>query len=216
MIKGIIFDLDGVLVSTDKLHYKAWKRLAEDIGITNYNIKDNQKQCGISRMASLEILLQKSDKLYTLEEKERLADRKNKYYQDLLLEYGNNILLSGAIDTLNLIRDKNLKIAIGSSSKNASQIIKRVGIQSYIDACICGEDIIHSKPNPEIFIKAANAIKIENSLCLVIEDSKAGIEAAKKAGMLTLGVGRYYDSLKADYIAKSLSSVDNWEKILQL
>ena len=122
MIKGIIFDLDGVLVSTDKLHFKAWKRLAEEIGINGYNMEDNVRQRGVSRMDSLEILLKKSERIYTTEEKEKLADRKNRYYQELLSMSGEDILLPGAIKTLDLLKQKKLKTAVGSSSRNAPQL----------------------------------------------------------------------------------------------
>ncbi len=215
MIKCVIFDLDGVLVSTDQLHYRAWKRLADEIEIADYDIQDNEKQRGISRMASLEVLLQKSRVIYTIKEKEELADRKNRYYQELLLTFKEDILLPGAIKTLNFLKDKNLKIAIGSSSKNAMQIIEKIKIQQFIDVCVCGVDVIHTKPNPEIFLKAAEEINVTTKSCLVVEDSVAGIDAAKKAGMRTLGVGCYSDKLEADYTAKDLESVNDWEKILQ-
>ncbi len=214
MIEGVIFDLDGVLVSTDKLHFEAWKRLAGEIGIDSFSIKDNVQQRGISRMDSLEVLLRKSEKRYTLEEKEKLSDRKNRYYQELLSLTGEDILLSGAIKTLNLLKQRKLKIAIGSSSKNALQIIEKTQIEPYIDGCVCGLDITFSKPNPEVFLKAAKKIGVESEKCLVIEDAAAGIEAAKKAGMKTLAVGYEYEKLGADYMAEDLNSVENWDRIL--
>lgn len=215
MVKGVIFDLDGVLVSTDQLHYKAWKRLSDEIGVTNYSKRDNERQRGISRMASLEILLQKSTEIYTLSDKEKLADRKNRYYQELLLASGDNILLPGSVKVLKLLRQKKIKIAVGSSSRNARQIIETVGIQQYIDAIICGTDVTHTKPDPEIFVKAAEKINVSEKMCLVVEDSEAGIEAAKRADMRTLGVGCCFDKLAADYVASDLASVENWEKILE-
>ena len=194
MIKGIIFDLDGVLVSTDKLHFKAWKRLAEEIGINGYNMEDNVRQRGVSRMDSLEILLKKSERIYTTEEKD--------------------ILLPGAIKTLDLLKQKKLKTAVGSSSRNAPQIIDKTPIGLYIDGLVCGLDIMFSKPNPEVFLKAGEKIGIESSQCLVVEDAAAGIEAARRAGMKTLAVGYDYIKLGADYMAADLNSVDDWECIL--
>lgn len=215
MIRGVIFDLDGVLVSTDKLHFKAWKRLAGEIGICGYTIEDNVQQRGVSRMDSLEILLRKSKRIYSEKEKKELADRKNKYYQKLLSLSGEEILLPGAIETLDLLRQKKLRIAIGSSSKNAPEILKQTKIEPYIDVCVCGLDIVYSKPNPEVFLKAGEKISIEGQYCLVVEDSAAGIEAAQRAGMKTLAVGYDYAKLGADYMAADLNSVDNWECILE-
>ncbi len=214
MIKGVIFDLDGVLVSTDKLHFKAWKRLAEEIGIHGYNIEDNVRQRGVSRMDSLEILLKRSERIYTTEEKEKLAERKNRYYQELLSMSGENILLPGAIKTLDLLKQKKLKVAVGSSSRNAPQIIVKTPIGLYIDGLVCGLDIMFSKPNPEVFLKAGEKIGIESSQCLVVEDAAAGIEAARRAGMKTLAVGYDYIKLGADHMAADLNSVDDWECIL--
>lgn len=215
MIKGVIFDLDGVLVSTDKLHFMAWKRLADEIGICDYSLEDNIRQRGVGRMDSLEILLQKSDGVYTQLEKKELCDQKNRYYQELLSACKENILLPGAERTLALLQEKGVKIAIGSSSSNALQIIKKVNIESYIDACVCGKDAINSKPNPEIFLKACEKINVEAKLCLVIEDASVGIEAAKRANMKSLGVGYNFQELKADYIAKDLDSVSDWSLILE-
>ncbi len=215
MLEGVIFDLDGVLVSTDQLHYRAWKILADELGIADYGIKDNEMQRGINRMDSLEILLKKSKKYYTLENKVKLADKKNGYYQELLSAAGKEILLPGALETLELLKKQKMKIAVGSSSQNANQIIDKVEIRKYFDVCICGMDIMRAKPDPEIFIRAAEGIRVECGLCLVVEDSGAGIEAAKRAGMRTLGVGSCFWKLEADYLAKDLISVNEWEKILK-
>lgn len=214
MIRGVIFDLDGVLVSTDKLHFIAWKRLAEEIGIGSYSIEDNIRQRGISRMDSLEVLLEKSEKIYTPEKKKELADRKNQYYQELLSGSGEDILLPGAVETLGLMKQKSLKVAVGSSSRNAPQIIAMTPIGTYIDGLVCGLDITFSKPNPEVFLKAGEKLGIDSQWCLVVEDSAAGIEAAVRAGMKTLAVGYDYMKLSADYKAADLNSVDNWECIL--
>ncbi len=165
-------------------------------------------------MDSLEILLQKSDTIYTQSEKKELSDRKNRYYQEMLSISEENVLLPGAIKALVMLQESRLKIAIGSSSSNAPQIIKKANIEPYIDAVVCGKDVVNSKPNPEIFLKACEKISVKPEFCLVIEDSTVGIEAAKRAGMKSLGVGYNYKELNADYIAKDLDSVSEWNIIL--
>lgn len=214
MIKGVIFDLDGVLVSTDELHYKAWKRLAEELGIDNFTREDNEKQRGVSRMESLEVVLNKSDKEYSQEEKVALADRKNGYYVEMLQKLDSSALLAGAVETLKMLREKGYKIAVGSASKNAPLIIKKTGLLPLIDEISCGLDITKSKPDPEVFLVAAKKLNLEPKECLVVEDAAAGVEAAKAGGMKSLGVGPYYKSLGADYASETLLDV-NWETVLK-
>lgn len=151
MIKGIIFDLDGVLVSTDELHYKAWKKLADELGITEFTKEDNEKQRGVSRMESLEVVLQKGSKTYSQEEKEALAERKNDYYKELLQELDKTAVLPGAFDTLADLHRQGLKIAVGSVSKNTPVILEKTGLDVYIDKVSCGLDITRSKPDPRYF-----------------------------------------------------------------
>ncbi|NMA64670.1 MAG: HAD hydrolase-like protein [Clostridiaceae bacterium] len=150
MIKGVIFDLDGVLVSTDELHYEAWKRLAEELGIDNFTKEDNEKQRGVSRMESLEVVLQKGNKEYSQEEKVVLADRKNSYYVEMLQKLDSSALLNGAVETLKMLREKGYKTAVGSASKNAPLIIEKTGLSPLIDKISCGLDITKSKPDPEV------------------------------------------------------------------
>lgn len=214
MIKGIIFDLDGVLVSTDELHFKAWKKLAEELNILNFTKEDNARQKGISRMESLEVVLAKGNKIYTNEEKLVLADKKNTYYIELLQDLTDSAVLAGVIDTLTMLRAKGLLIGIGSVSKNTPQILKMTGLEPYIDQVSCGLDITNSKPDPEVFLVAAKKLGLPSSECLVVEDSYAGIVAAKAANMLSLGVGPEYDQLGADYEALSLLHDIDWESIL--
>ncbi|NLM75481.1 MAG: beta-phosphoglucomutase [Clostridiaceae bacterium] len=214
MIKGVIFDLDGVLVSTDELHYKAWKRLAEELGIDNFTREDNEKQRGVSRMESLEVVLNKSDKEYSQEEKVALADRKNGYYVEMLQKLDSSALLAGAVETLKMLREKGYKIAVGSASKNAPLIIEKTGLLPLIDEISCGLDITKSKPDPEVFLVAAKKLNLEPKECLVVEDAAAGVEAAKAGGMKSLGVGPYYKSLGADYASETLLDV-NWETVLK-
>lgn len=214
MIKAVIFDLDGVLVSTDELHYMAWKRLADELGIKGFTKQDNEKQRGVSRMASLEIVLSKGSQKYTEEEKAVLAERKNDYYKELLEEIDERIILEGAVDTLQMLRGKNIRIGVGSASKNTPMILKKTGIEKLIDEVSCGLDTTKSKPDPEVFLIAAKKLKTKCRECLVVEDAAAGIAAAKSADMISLGVGPYHASLGADYEARSLAGEIDWDRIL--
>lgn len=214
MIKGIIFDLDGVLVSTDELHFKAWEKLAYDLGINNFTKEDNIRQRGVSRMESLEVVLEKTNKVYSKEEKDELADYKNRYYVDMLQTLDKDAILKDAKEALIMLKEKGLKIGIGSVSKNAPMILDRTGLIKYIDKVSCGLDITKSKPDPEVFIVAANKLGLNYEECLVVEDSKAGIIAAKATNMKTLGVGPDHMNLKADYQSETLLSHINWDEIL--
>lgn len=215
MIKGIIFDLDGVLVSTDELHYRAWKMLADELGITGFTKDDNEKQRGVSRMESLEIVLAKGTTQYTEEEKQALAERKNEYYKELLQALDETAVLPGAIDTILRLKKKGMLIAIGSVSKNTPTILKQTGIISYIDEVSCGLDITRSKPDPEVFLVAAKKLGLSPKDCLVVEDSAAGIEGAKAAGMQSLAVGPFYRSLGGTYAAIGLNDGKiDWNQII--
>ena len=215
MIKGIIFDLDGVLVSTDEMHYLAWKRLADELGITGFSREDNSRQRGVSRMASLEIVLEKTEKTYSLEDKERLAEKKNGYYKELLQKRDDSALLPGVRDVLAMLKKRGLLLAVGSASKNAPEILERTGLMSYLDKISCGLDTAKSKPDPEVFLIAAEKLELDPEDCLVVEDSAAGIQAAAAGHMRSLGVGPLYRSLGADFQASQLSEVKNWEAVLQ-
>lgn len=214
MIKGVIFDLDGVLVSTDELHFQAWKRLAEELGIASFGREDNRRQRGVSRMASLEVVLEKSSRIFTPEEKEELAGRKNRYYQELLADLTDEALLPGAKESLALLRSRGIRTAVGSASKNAPLILEKTGLLPMLDQISCGLDTTKSKPDPEVFLIAARKLELLPKYCLVAEDSAAGIEAAKAGGMSSLAVGPQYDQLGGTYQAKNLACVASWETIL--
>lgn len=214
LIKGVIFDLDGVLVSTDEMHFMAWKRLAKELDIKNFTKEDNKLQKGVSRMESLEVVLRKGSKLYSEEEKVELATRKNNYYIDLLQGLTSEAILKDVIPTLEMLRERNVAIAVGSASKNALIILEKTGLSKYIDEVSCGLDTSKSKPDPEVFIIAAKKINLAHEECLVVEDSLAGIVAAKAAKMKTLGVGPEYKQLGADYESLTLQSQVDWNEIL--
>jgi beta-phosphoglucomutase len=214
MIKGVIFDLDGVLVSTDELHYRAWKHLAEELGIKEFNREDNQRQKGVSRMESLEVVLKKGTRIYSEAEKEVLAERKNSYYVELLQVLSEEAVLSGVVSTLLSLRDRGILIGVGSVSKNTHLILKRTGLLGYFDQISCGLDITRSKPDPEVFLVAAKKLGLREMECLVVEDSAAGIVAAKAAGMRSIGVGPEYQGLGADYAIPSLQNDIDWDCLL--
>lgn len=177
-MKGVIFDLDGVLVSTDELHYQAWKRLADELGIVNFTKEDNEKQRGVSRMESLEIVLSKGDAVYSEKAKEQLAEKKNNYYKELLQELTDSAVLSGVKETLEFLKGKGILIGVGSVSKNTLVILERTGLAEWINQVSCGLDITKSKPDPEVFLVAAQKLGLPCGECLVVEDSAAGIAAA--------------------------------------
>lgn len=214
MIRGVIFDLDGVLVSTDELHYQAWKRLADELGIKNFTREDNERQRGVSRMASLEVVLEKSEKNYNEEEKIALAEKKNDYYKKSLATLSARDLLPGARETLEMLREKGILTAVGSASKNAPEILERIELMPILDKISCGLDTTKSKPDPEVFLVAANKLELDPSECLVVEDSAAGIVAAKAGNMRALAVGPLAAQIGGDFMAKNLSEVGNWDEIL--
>ena len=206
--KAVIFDLDGVLVTTDDCHYLAWKKLADEENI--YFDRDiNERLRGISRMESLEIVLEKAEKQYSDEEKKEMAERKNSYYVSLVKEIDQSALIDGAIEFISYVKENSLKTAIGSSSKNTNLILSQTGIDSMFDAIADGNIIIKSKPDPEVFLKAAELLGIEPCDCLVCEDADAGIEAAINAGMDVLAVGYAKDNNKATYSADNLKAAFN-------
>lgn len=180
--KGIIFDLDGVLCSTDRYHYLAWKQTAEEVGAP-FDENINMKLRGVSRMESLEIILSGSKKTFDSAEKERLAAEKNDRYRKLLAQMSPADMPAEVRNTLTALHDAGLKLAVGSSSKNAAFILERLDAAHYFDAICDGTMIQHSKPDPEVFVKAAGMLGLEPADCLVVEDAAAGLEAAHAGGM---------------------------------
>ena len=205
MIKAVIFDLDGVLVTTDELHFKAWKHLAEDLGIDGFTKADNKRQRGVSRMASLEVVLEKTDNVFSEEEKIALAEKKNDMYVKSLSEISKEDVLPGVFEFIDYIKSKGIKTAVGSASKNTPLILEKTGLADKFDAVSCGLDTTKSKPNPEVFLIAAKKLGMDPKDCIVIEDSDAGIEAAKAGGMYALAVGAAKKNKKADFSAENLA-----------
>ncbi|MGI6072226.1 MAG: beta-phosphoglucomutase [Lachnospiraceae bacterium] len=180
--KAVIFDLDGVICFTDKFHYKAWKALADRLGIYFDPVINNRLR-GVSRMASLEIILERSDREYSEAQKQAFTEEKNNTYRELLKELSAEDLSEEVSATLNELRERGYKLAIGSSSKNAKFILDRIGLGDFFDAVVDGTDITHSKPDPEVFLKAAAKLGVPPENCVVVEDAKAGIMAAVAGNM---------------------------------
>ena len=204
IISAVIFDLDGVVVSTDEYHYNAWKELA-DCEHIEFCREDNALQKGVNRMESLEVLLRKSAKRYTPEEKLELCDRKNNYYLKSLDKLSPSDILPGAIPLVEELKKRKIPIAIGSSSRNAALIIKKIGLCGVFDAMADGTMIRNSKPHPEVFTLAAKLLNKRASECVVIEDAAAGIEAAINAGMKAIGIGSARNDRRAILSALDLS-----------
>ena len=187
--RGVIFDLDGVICSTDEYHFEAWQALAEQLGIYNFTREDNNRQRGVSRMESLEVLLEKAPRTYSDEEKQELADQKNRIYVSLLQNMSVFDLSDEVRLTLNTLRKAGLKLAIGSSSKNSRLILKRIGLNDFFDSVSDGNSLRKSKPDPEVFLRAAEMLGLSPAECLVVEDASAGILAASRGGFDTAGIG---------------------------
>lgn len=204
--EAVIFDLDGVLCSTDHYHYLAWKQLADRLHIF-FDETVNQQLRGISRMESLDILLGNGTIPYSEAEKRQFAEEKNALYVKSLAGLTPNDLAPHALDTLNALSTAGLRLAVGSSSCNAPLILHRLGLDDFFDAVADGTQITHSKPDPEVFLLAARLLNKAPSACLVVEDAAAGIRAAKAAGMGAAAIGDAQDNVQADYHLKSLSSL---------
>ena len=186
--QGVIFDLDGVICFTDKYHYQAWKQVADDIGVY-FDEQINNRLRGVSRMESLDIILEKSSRAYTAEEKEELARRKNDLYRSLLSNMSPADLTDEVRQTLEALRAAGLMLAIGSSSKNTRYILERLGLKDFFDAVSDGTNIQRSKPDPQVFTMAAEFLGLPASQCLVVEDAEAGIRAASAGGFDSAGLG---------------------------
>ena len=203
-----IFDLDGVLVDTAKYHYLAWKSLADELGF-DFTIEQNEALKGVSRMKSLDLLLGfggLSDR-FSQEEKEKMADKKNRIYVEMIKKLKKEELFGGVTDLFVKLKEKNMKTALGSASKNAPLILERLDIAKYFDAVVDGTQVSKTKPDPEVFVRAAEILHIPCKECIVFEDSAAGLQAAKTAGMKAVGIGKKENLPMADLV---IGSVDQY------
>ena len=210
--KGIIFDLDGVICSTDEYHYQAWQALADKIGAAGFCRADNARQRGVSRMESLEVVLEKAPKTYTDAEKLDLAEWKNDTYRTLLANMSPADLSDEVKTTLETLRAKGMPMAIGSSSKNTPFILERIGLAGFFDAVSDGNNITHSKPDPEVFLLAAQYLGLEPKDCLVIEDAFSGIDAGLAGGFDTAAIG---DATRYDKPTYKLTTFSDILKIVE-
>ena len=195
---AVVFDLDGVICHTDMYHYRGWKSVAEDLGVAFDETKNNRLR-GVSRMESLDIILEAyQGEPLTDARKTEIATIKNARYREMLSEMSPADLDPSVRATLDGLRSRGLKLAIGSSSKNARFILARIGLGDYFDEISDGTNISRSKPDPEVFLKAAEYLGIDPAKCVVIEDAVAGIEAGEAAGMYTVAIGDAADQGAGD------------------
>ena len=204
--KAFIFDLDGVIIFTDRFHYQAWKHLADRLGI-DFDESVNHRLRGISRAKSFDIILEKSNCYYSRPEKEKFIEQKNEYYKGLLKMLSPSDISREIRDTLWELKGRGYQLAIGSSSKNAKFILSRTAMTDYFDAISDGTNISRPKPDPEVFQKAAQFMNVNPHDCIVVEDAYAGIEAAKCCGMAAIGIGEASSCDKADFSIQYFSQL---------
>ena len=202
-MRAAIFDLDGVIVDTAKYHYQAWRRLANHLGF-DFSEADNERLKGVSRVQSLEIILELGKIQLEEGQKAVLAEQKNRWYVELISAMDERELLPGAVGFLQHLRQRNIRVALGSASKNAALILDRMGIAGLFDSVIDGTRTSRSKPDPEVFLLGAEALATDPARCVVFEDSAAGVEAAKRAGMRAVGIGTAAGLPRADFIVSGL------------
>lgn len=196
MIKGFLFDLDGVIVDTAVFHFQAWRRLAQKLG-GDFTEEQNEQLKGVSRVDSLKKIIEWTGATVSDEEFQTLMVEKNEWYLELVQGLGPQDALPGALNFLQTAYDQGIKIALGSASKNAPMILEKLGITQLFTAIIDGNNVVNGKPHPEVFLKGAEALGLEPSECVVFEDSIAGVQAAKTGGMSSVGIGDA-ETLQAD------------------
>lgn len=207
-IKTYIFDLDGVIVDTAKYHYLAWKSLADELEI-RFTKEDNELLKGVSRIRSLEIILELGKKTISDVEFDRLLNQKNRDYLAYIDKMNADEILPGVLDALNFIKEKGGNIVLGSASKNAQPILEKVRLLDYFDAIVDGNDVSKAKPDPEVFLIGAGKTNAKPEECVVFEDAVAGIQAANIAGMLSIGIGEKEILKEADFIFSDFNQISN-------
>jgi beta-phosphoglucomutase len=206
-IKAVIFDLDGVIVDTAKYHYLAWKKLSTMLNI-NFTEEDNEKLKGVSRMASLDIILNIGNLTIDDTKKQEYADQKNKWYLDYIDRMTPQEILPGALEFISELKEAGIKTAIGSASKNTPLILERLGLNKFFDAVADGNIVKNAKPDPEIFLTAARMLAIPPLSCVVFEDAIAGIESSLNAGMICIGVGSTKKLSDAHFVIPGLDKIN--------
>lgn len=206
-IKACLFDLDGVIVDTAKYHFIAWKEMASELGF-DFTEKENELLKGVSRMRSLDILLDIGKLSKTEDEKQALAEKKNQCYLDYVKQMNEEEILPGVTRFLNDLRSNGVLIALGSASKNAPLILDRIHLKEKFDAIVDGNSVSRAKPDPEVFLRGAELLNVNPKECLVFEDAQAGIEAALNGGMKVIGVGSSDNLSLADHYIPGFIKLD--------
>ena len=203
---AFIFDLDGVIVDTAKYHYAAWRKLANSLGF-DFTEAQNEELKGVSRVNSLEIILKIGNIDLSEDEKKSLLIEKNNEYLDYVNKMTSDEILPGVIDILDFLDQNNIKYALGSASKNAPMILKKVGLINRFTALVDGNDVTKAKPNPEVFLIGAKKLCMNPENCVVVEDAIAGIQAANAANMTSIGIGNEKVLAGSDYIFKNMAAL---------
>ena len=205
--KAFIFDLDGVIVDTAKYHFLAWQKLAQELGI-EFTPEHNEELKGVSRVRSLDIILDLGNIEASQEDKNKWLTQKNEDYLSYLVDMDESEILPGVLPVLEFIKEKNQLIALGSASKNARPILEKTGILPFFDAIVDGNDVSNAKPDPEVFLRAAQLLNVSNENAVVFEDSVAGIQAANTANMISGGIGDAAILHEAKYNFKDFTFMD--------
>ena len=205
--KGFIFDLDGVIVDTAKYHYLAWKKIADSLNI-EFTHEHNELLKGVSRVRSLDIILELGSVEASQEQKDQWLVQKNEEYLSYLVDMDQSEILPGVLPVLDYLKANEQLIALGSASKNARPILEKTGILSYFDAIVDGNDVSNAKPDPEVFLRAAQLVGVSNENAIVFEDSVAGIQAANIANMISVGIGNATVLHEAKYNFKDFTFMD--------
>ncbi len=207
-INTYIFDLDGVIVDTAKYHFLAWKNLAEELEI-EFTHEHNELLKGVSRIRSLEIILELGNKQISDAEFDRLLHKKNTEYLSYIEKMDESEILPGVLEKLNFIKKNGGKIVLGSASKNAKFILEKLGLTDYFDAIMDGNDVSKAKPDPEVFLLGAEKVNSKPEESVVFEDAVAGIQAANIAGMLSIGIGNKEVLSEADFVFTDFTEIEN-------
>lgn len=206
--KGFIFDLDGVIVDTAKYHYLAWKKLANSIGL-DFSEEQNEQLKGVSRVHSLEKIIEWGNRNLSEKEFLDLMNKKNEDYLSYISTMDESEILTNVPQVLSFLIENKQPIALGSASKNARAILERVNLLDTFNAIVDGNDVSKTKPNPEVFLNAANVLQVKPEKCIVFEDAVAGIQAANNANMISIGIGEKEVLKEADYVFKDFTEISS-------
>lgn len=205
--KAFIFDLDGVIVDTAKYHFLAWQKIANRLGI-DFTHEHNEQLKGVSRIRSLDLILSLGGKEISQGEKDKYLLEKNEDYLQYIINMKEDEILEGVVPVLQYLKDNGQKIALGSASKNARPILEKVNILHFFDAIVDGNDVTNAKPDPEVFLRAAQLVGASASNSIVFEDSVAGVQAANIAGMVSIGIGEAKTLYEAQYNFNDFTEID--------